>query len=442
MLDFFFGTDGVRGTPGTPPLDARTISMLGQALMQELGGTARIVCGRDTRESGIWIERHLADGIRRAGGELVSAGVIPTPGVALVTRQHEFDAGVVISASHNPFPDNGIKILRSTGEKVTRQFESRIEARLGKLAGTSVGEESVEVETRDFLETYVEHLFRVAGDTDLSAMRVAIDCAHGAMSGVAPRVLKKLGLVAIELNAKPDGKNINAKSGSTHPESLQKLVVEDGCHVGFAFDGDGDRVILVDQFGRLVDGDGVLFLVARHLKAAGTLVSDSIVATVMSNLGLEVALLKCGIKLHRCPVGDLHVHEAMLHHRTCLGGEQSGHIIFSDLLPTGDGLGTAVSVLRILAESGQRLDELLADLSILPQVLVNVSVSRKPELSEVPELLETIRSVEKSLNGRGRVLVRYSGTESIFRIMLEGPEQEMIERMAGNIADSARLNLG
>ena len=441
MLDFF-GTDGVRGRPGSPPLDARTISRLGQALVQELDGTARIVCGRDTRESGIWIERHLADGIRRAGGQLVSAGVIPTPGVALVTRQHEFDAGVVISASHNPFPDNGIKILRSTGEKVTRQFESRIETRLGKLGGTSVVEEPAEVETIDFLNIYVEHLFRVAGDTDLSAMRVAIDCAHGAMSVVAPRVLKKLGLATIELHAKPDGKNINAKSGSTHPESLQKRVVEDGCHVGFAFDGDGDRVILVDQFGRLVDGDGVLFLIARHLKAAGTLVGDSIVATVMSNLGLEVALLKCGIKLHRCPVGDLHVHEAMLHHQTCLGGEQSGHIIFSDLLPTGDGLGTAVSVLRILAESGQRLDELLADLSILPQVLVNVPVSRKPELSEVPELLETIRSVEKALNGRGRVLVRYSGTESIFRIMLEGPEQEMIERMAGNIADSARLNLG
>jgi phosphoglucosamine mutase len=410
--------------------------------MQELGGAARIVCGRDTRESGIWIERYLADGIRRAGGELVSAGVIPTPGVALVTRQHNFAGGVVISASHNPFPDNGIKILRSTGEKVTRQFESRIETRLGKLAGTPVVEEPADVEKLDVLNTYVEHLFRVAGGTDLSGMRVAIDCAHGAMSEVAPLVLKKLGLAMIELNAKPDGKNINANSGSTHPESLQKRVVEAGCHVGFAFDGDGDRVILVDQFGRLVDGDGVLFLVARHLKAAGRLVGDSIVATVMSNLGLEVALSKSGIKLHRCPVGDLHVHEAMLDHRSCLGGEQSGHIIFSDLLPTGDGLGTAVSVLRILAESGQMLDELLADLSILPQVLINVSVSRKPELSEVPELLETIRSVEKSLNGRGRVLVRYSGTESIFRIMLEGPEQDMIERMAGNIADSARLNLG
>lgn len=442
MPDFLFGTDGVRGRPGSPPLDARTISMLGQALMQELGGAARIVCGRDTRESGIWIERYLADGIRRAGGELVSAGVIPTPGVALVTRQHNFAGGVVISASHNPFPDNGIKILRSTGEKVTRQFESRIETRLGKLAGTPVVEEPADVEKLDVLNTYVEHLFRVSGGTDLSGMRVAIDCAHGATSEVAPLVLKKLGLAMIELNAKPDGKNINANSGSTHPESLQKRVVEAGCHVGFAFDGDGDRVILVDQFGRLVDGDGVLFLVARHLKAAGRLVGDSIVATVMSNLGLEVALSKSGIKLHRCPVGDLHVHEAMLDHRSCLGGEQSGHIIFSDLLPTGDGLGTAVSVLRILAESGQMLDELLADLSILPQVLINVSVSRKPELSEVPELLETIRSVEKSLNGRGRVLVRYSGTESIFRIMLEGPEQDMIERMAGNIADSARLNLG
>jgi len=441
MLDFFFGTDGVRGTPGIPPLDTRTIIMLGQALTQELGGVPRIVCGRDTRESGLWIERHLADGIRRAGGTMISAGVIPTPGVALVTSQYEFDAGVVISASHNPFSDNGIKILRNTGEKVTRQFESRIEIRLAKSAGTSIGEESVEIETRDFLESYVEHLFGVAGGTDLSGMRVAIDCAHGAMSEVAPRVFKKLGLTTIELHAKPDGENINAKSGSTHPESLQKQVVAAGCHLGFAFDGDGDRVILVDQFGRLVDGDGVLFLVARHLKAAGTLVGDSIVATVMSNLGLEIALSKCGIKLHRCPVGDLHVHEAMLRHRTCLGGEQSGHIIFSDLLPTGDGLGTAVSVLRILAESGQTLDELLADLHILPQVLVNVSVSRKPELSKVPELLQIIRSVEKSLYGRGRVLVRYSGTEPIFRIMLEGPKQAMIERMAEDIAGSARLNL-
>ena len=436
-----FGTDGVRGVPGTPPLDAATIARFGAALAEEIGGSPRIACGRDTRESGGWIEARLAAGIRAGGGTPVSLGVMPTPGVAVVTARGGFDAGVVISASHNPYPDNGIKLLQADGAKAAAGVERRIEARVGGAAAGEAPDPFAaggDLETADFTQTYVDHLAGVAAGAALAGMPVAIDCAHGATSGVASRVLGRLGACVVELHASPDGRNINAASGSTHPEALQAAVVEQGCRLGFAFDGDGDRVMLVDAHGRLVDGDGVLFVAARHLRAAGRLAGHGVVATVMSNFGLEAALAEAGITLYRCAVGDAHVRREMVRRNVCLGGEQSGHVIFSDLLPTGDGLGTALSVLRIVAETGRELADLVADLTIFPQVLLNVRVAGKPEIAEVPELAAAIRAAEARLSGAGRVLVRYSGTEPLLRVMIEGAEQGTVETLAEGIAACAR----
>ena len=445
MSKRMFGTDGVRGVPGTAPLDTTTVARLGFALAEELGESPRIACGRDTRESGGWIEARLAAGIRAAGGVPISLGVMPTPGVAVVTARRGFDAGVVISASHNPHPDNGIKLLQADGAKATADVERRIEARVARAAraGTPVpaipgdGCESV-----DLTETYVDHLTAITRGVAVAGMRVTIDCAHGATSTLASRVLRRIGVSVVELHASPDGRNINAASGSTHPAALQAAVVEQGCRLGFAFDGDGDRVMLVDASGRIVDGDGVLFVAARHLRAAGRLTNAGVVATVMSNFGLEAALTREGVTLHRCAVGDSHVRSEMVRRNICLGGEQSGHIIFSDLLPTGDGLGTALSVLRIVAETGRELADLVADLTVFPQVLLNVPVAGKPELAAVPELDAAIRAAEARLSGAGRVLVRYSGTEPVLRVMIEGAERRTVETLAQGIAECARRLLG
>ena len=443
MSTVLFGTDGVRGVPGTPPLDGATITLVGAALTEELGGAPRIVCGRDTRDTGAWIERRFAAGVRARGGLPVSVGVMPTPGVAVIAARHDFDAGVAISASHNPYPDNGIKILQASGAKASADLEHRIEARVARArAAEMVPDDPGEpLETVDPLDTYVDHLLGVVGDVSVAGLRIAVDCAHGATSGIASRVLDRLGVSVVELHAAPDGRNINERSGSTHPEALQAAVLEQGCRLGFAFDGDGDRVILVDGRGRLIDGDGVLFVAARHLREAGRLAGGGVVATVMSNFGLETALGEAGIALHRCPVGDAHVRAEMQRRGACLGGEQSGHIIFSDLLPTGDGLGTALSVLRIVAESGLALGDLLSGLRICPQVLLNVRVARKRDLDEIPRVRDAIRAAETRLAGAGRVLVRYSGTEPVLRVMIEGPDRGAVRTLAEGIAACVRREL-
>jgi phosphoglucosamine mutase len=272
-------------------------------------------------------------------------------------------------------------------------------------------------------------------------MSVAFDCGHGATSSIAPDVMNQLGVSCVKLHAEPNGQNINQASGSTHPDDLQRAVVDRRCHLGFGFDGDGDRVIVVDSKGEIVDGDGVLFMAARYLQASNRLRADGIVATVMSNFGLEVALAESGIQVYRCQVGDWHVREEMEKRGVCLGGEQSGHIIFSDFLPTGDGLATALLVMCIVVQSGQTLDELVADLSIFPQKLLNVPVKKKRDLATVPEFMSAVRKVEQQLAGHGRVLVRYSGTESLLRIMVEGPEQGTVDRLAGEIAACAQERL-
>ena len=443
MSSVLFGTDGVRGVPGTPPLDGDTIACLGAALTEELGGAPRIACGRDTRDTGAWVEERFAAGVRARGGSPVGIGIMPTPGVAVIAARDGFDAGVAISASHNPYPDNGIKILQSSGAKASAGLERRLEARVARIRATGNVPDvpSRSLERADVLDAYVDHLIDVMGDVSVAGLPIAIDCANGATSGIASRVLARLGVPVIELHAAPDGRNINEMCGSMHPETLQAAVVEQGCRLGFAFDGDGDRVVLVDSNGGIVDGDGVLFVAARHLHSAGRLAGGGVVATVMSNFGLESALQDAGIALHRCQVGDAHVHAEMQRHGVCLGGEQSGHIIFSDLLPTGDGLGTALAMLRIVAESGRELADLVSELRIYPQVLLNVPVVRKPRLDEVPTIGDAIRGAEARLGGVGRVLVRYSGTEAVLRVMIEGQDPDVVQGLAEDLAACARREL-
>ncbi len=443
-----FGTDGVRGKAGEYPLDVPTVRRLGAALGRVMAhstaGPVRILSGRDTRESGEWIERELAHGLAATGATLVSAGVIPTPAVAYLTPAGGFTAGVVISASHNPFGDNGIKVFAGTGEKFTEALELQVEeCALAPTLQVAEGD-PVLVEQLDLRPDYLAHLGRIMPpgfSGKAFAGRIAIDCANGATATVAPKLFADLGIDARAIGCEPDGRNINLGCGSTAPGQLAKLVVEGGYRLGVAFDGDGDRAIFVDAEGRVVDGDAVMLMCAKHMKHDGRLRGDAVVATVMSNIGLELGLRDAGIAMRRCSVGDKYVMEEMQRHDISLGGEQSGHIIFSEHLFTGDGLGTALQVLRTILESGRELADLASDLQVFPQVLVNVRVRQRTDLREVPALAALMSDVESRLDGHGRLLVRYSGTEPLLRVMLEGREQAEIARWADEIADAVKLHL-
>jgi phosphoglucosamine mutase len=443
-----FGTDGVRGKAGEYPLDHETVARLGGALvraMRRTGGSSplRLVVGRDTRESGEWIERELARGVHAAGAEITSAGIIPTPAIAFVTREMGFDAGLVISASHNPFEDNGIKVFSGAGEKFTETLEREVESIVDDRAWSVGGSADAPVERTDFVDAYIGHARLALPEPErLGRFKIAIDAANGATTTVAPKLFRELGYDVHVLSARPDGRNINLDCGSTHPEQISRAVRELGCRVGVAFDGDGDRAIFVDAEGRIVDGDAVLLMCARHWKAAGRLKGNAIVATVMSNIGLEIALRQSGIDLVRCAVGDKYVMEEMIKRDLSLGGEQSGHIIFSEHLFTGDGIVTALSVLRVMAESGRELADLAAQLVTYPQVLVNVRVREKQALASVPPIAEAMERVETRLGGQGRLLVRYSGTEPLLRVMIEGKDQKQIQAWAAEIAGVVREHLG
>ncbi|MCX6550932.1 MAG: phosphoglucosamine mutase [Acidobacteria bacterium] len=441
-----FGTDGVRGRAGTAPLDQVTIRRLGMALVKALPAASsppRLLVGRDTRESGAWIERDLALGARSCGAEVVSAGVIPTPAIAHLTRSQEFSAGLVISASHNPFEDNGIKVFSGGGEKFTEKLEAEVEAIVADRSWEAPGGDAPPVPLIDEAEAYLAHA-RAAmnGRIPAHAKRVAIDCAHGATYELAPRLLRSLGFDVTATGCAPDGRNINLACGSTHPEGLARLVVERACDLGIAFDGDGDRAIFVDHTGRIVDGDAVIHLCATQMQATGRLRGNTVVATVMSNIGLEIALRDRGIGLIRCPVGDKYVMEELLRDNLSLGGEQSGHIIFPDLLFTGDGIVTALSVLRVMAETGRPLADLAGELRTFPQVLVNVRVREKRDWTAIPVVARAASEVESKLAGRGRLLVRYSGTETLLRIMIEGERQDEINAWAEQIAAAVRTEIG
>jgi phosphoglucosamine mutase len=446
-----FGTDGVRGKAGEHPLDHETVARLGAALVRARlahdEGTAerrplRFVVGRDTRESGEWIEQELARGIRSEGAHLTSAGVIPTPGIAYLAREMDFDAGIVISASHNPFEDNGIKVFSGRGEKFSEALEQAVEAIVADPSWR-VGESALtEVERTEAVDAYLAHVRLALPDpVRLAGMRIAIDAANGATTTVAPRLFADLGFETIVTGATPDGRNINLDCGSTHPARLAATVREKKCRLGVAFDGDGDRAIFVDAAGQVVDGDAVLLMCARQMKAQGRLKGNAVVATVMSNIGLELALRESGISLVRTPVGDKYVMEEMLRRDLAIGGEQSGHIIFSDHLFTGDGIATALNVLRVMADTGRELADLAGELVTYPQTLVNVRVREKKDLSSVPAVADAMAAVEGRLAGQGRLLVRYSGTEPLLRIMIEGRNQEEIQAWAADIANVVRKEL-
>jgi len=435
----------VRGRAGVPPLDPSTVRRLGAALVRALprvSGEHRLLVGRDTRESGEWIGRELAFGARTAGCQVTSGGVISTPAIAYLTREGQYDAGVVISASHNPFEDNGIKVFSGAGEKFTERIEREIEREVADRSWTVPDGEAPPILDEDLAGPYLAHArSALPGARDLGALRVAVDCANGATARLAPRLFAELGFDVELLGCSPDGRNINLACGSTHPAPLADAVVARGCRLGIAFDGDGDRAIFVDRHGRIVDGDAIMLLAARHLQATGRLRNGAIVATVMSNIGLEISLRDSGIGLVRCPVGDKYVMEEMIARDIALGGEQSGHIIFSDFLYTGDGLVTALNVLQIMAATGRELADLASQLTTYPQILLNVRVRTKRDLAEVPPVAAVMADVERRLGGTGRLLVRYSGTEPLLRIMLEGQDQGQIGSWAEEIAAEVRRHL-
>jgi phosphoglucosamine mutase len=460
-----FGTDGMRGEAGRFPLDAATVRTVGRSLARHLavslGRAPRVVTGRDTRESGVWIESAFLQGALAGGAaEAVSAGVITTPGVAYLARTLPADAGVVISASHNPFQDNGIKIFAPTGRKLDdateRLIESDIYAEFAEGAGAApnkfhesgaidnqirAGEEerrAVKLRAR-----YLEYLSEeVAADLNLDGLTIVVDCANGAASELAPALLTRLGARVVSAFDAPDGRNINLGCGSLHTDVLQRRVVEEGAHLGVAYDGDADRSLFVDARGQLVDGDATLWVLAKRLLERGELADHCVVATVMSNLGLELALRSLGVKLLRADVGDKYVLEELLRTGAALGGEQSGHIIFPRTSLAGDGLITTVNLLRAMREAGRPLHELTEGFKRLPQVLTNVRVREKPPFEEVTEIESCAGDVRAQLGGRGRLLLRYSGTEPLARVMIEGERQDEIERLAERLAGVIRRSLG
>jgi phosphoglucosamine mutase len=440
-----FGTDGVRGVAGSYPLDPPTVCRLGAAVVRalHLGRPARIIVGRDTRESGEWIERELARGAAAFGAEITSAGVIPTPAVAYLARTLEFDLGVVLSASHNPYTDNGIKIFSGRGEKFGEDAERAVEAIMADAGWHVPMARDAGVTEAALVDRYLDHVSkRLPRPERLGRLRLAADLANGATTTTAPLMFDRFGFDAVTIGHQPDGRNINLACGSTHPAQLAARVVADRCRLGVAFDGDGDRAILIDARGHVVDGDAMLLILARHAKARGALPHDTVVATVMSNLGLELALRDLGITLIRTPVGDKYVMDAMLRGGYALGGEQSGHVILAEHLWTGDGLATALAVLDVMADTGRDLADLASALVTMPQTLVNVRVREKPPVDSVPEIDAAMGRVTAAQNGRGRVLVRYSGTEPLLRVMIEGEDQASVQAWAEEIAQAVRETLG
>jgi phosphoglucosamine mutase len=441
-----FGTDGIRATAGTAPLDAQTVCRVGAALVRVLAqdGAPAILIGGDTRESCGWIEEELARGLTAEGATVVSVGVTPTPGVAYLTRSEGFDAGIVISASHNSYEDNGIKIFSGRGEKLDEAFEQRIEAMVADTSWRVATRAGAARDRRPALrDHYVDHLLKIlprAGS--LGDSRLVIDCANGATTTVAPELFRRLGFDVVVIGDEPNGRNINLDCGSTHLGRLQKKVLDVSARLGVAFDGDGDRGLFVDHRGRVVDGDAVLLIAGAQLQNENRLPGNAVVATVMSNIGLELALKERNIELCRAPVGDKYVMEQMLARGIALGGEQSGHVIFADHLFTGDGIGTALQVLRIMEVTGQELETLASALVTYPQVLVNVRVRERVDYMTIPAIADSIRRVEERVNGQGRLLIRYSGTEPLLRIMIEGQNDGEIRQWANDIAATVAANLG
>lgn len=444
-----FGTDGIRAVAGEAPLDPKTIYAVGMALAHQLKANNHrplIVLGMDTRESSTWIAAVLTAGLAQAGASVQNAGVITTPAIAYLARRHKFSAGVVISASHNPWNDNGIKIFGGDGYKLPDETELRIEdeifRQLESVTSPDPADLSAPPVNREFCADYEAFLLSAVPGLKLNGLKIVLDCANGAASAIAPQLFARLGGSVQLTHATPDGRNINAGCGALHPEVVAAETRANNADIGATFDGDADRALFADCHGNVVNGDAILLLAARDLKARNLLNGDIVVATTMSNMGLEAALRRDRIKMLRAPVGDKYVLEMMQANSASLGGEQSGHILFPHLATTGDGLLTALVVLDIVRRSGKALHEIIADLKVFPQVIVNIRVKEKKPLDQIDAVAATIREAEGALNGNGRVVVRYSGTEPLARVMIEAESEEMMRRHADSIASAIRDALG
>jgi phosphoglucosamine mutase len=459
-----FGTDGIRAVAGEAPLDKRTIYAVGLALAAKLsqsGKPVRVIMGMDTRESGPWIAATLAAGLRAGGAEVASAGILTTPAIAFLARKHGFSAGVVISASHNPWRDNGIKIFGGDGYKLPDEVELAIEQEIERVladplspmnchpsrsGGSASWDADIATALPEVNETYRAEYIRFLLDAvpgiSLDNRSVVIDCANGAASSVAPQLFESLHGTVEVTHASPDGRNINEHCGALHPEIVAAQVKVSGASMGFTFDGDADRALFADEHGNVVNGDAVMLACARDLQARGELAGNLVVATTMSNMGLEAAFARSGIRMLRAPVGDKYVLEEMRNSGASLGGEQSGHILFPAKATTGDGLLTALLVLDLVHRSGKTLGQLIADLKNFPQVILNVKVREKRPLASLPSVVEKISAAEIELKDSGRVVIRYSGTEALARVMIEAESEEAMRRHANAIADAIRSELG
>ena len=443
-----FGTDGIRGVANEEPLTPDLAYRLGRELCATLHGErkqerVRVVIGRDTRRSGPLLESALVAGLLSAGADCFAVGVMPTPAIAIVTRALDADGGIVLSASHNPFADNGIKLFSAGGTKFPDAWEHEIEKRLrgADLAPRARRAEIGRLVPYGEAEAYYVGYLTRCFPLDLSGLTVALDCAHGATYRVAPRVFRKLGARVVAIGTRPDGTNINAGFGALHPETLRAKVRATGAAVGFAFDGDGDRLISVDGEGEIRDGDYALAIIARHLASRQRLTGNVLVTTVMANLGLDQALASAGITVVKTQVGDRYVQEEMQKIGANVGGEQSGHLLFLDHAPTGDGILSALALLSVTRDTGESLASLATCMRKFPQVLVNVPVTRKPPLDTVDGVMERMSEFEREMNGAGRVLLRYSGTEALARVMIEGADLARIEVMAAELAELIRTRL-
>jgi phosphoglucosamine mutase len=442
-----FGTDGIRAIAGTPPLDPQSVRKFGLAvatvLAAELSRPARVVCGRDTRESGPWLRDAVADGLAAAGGTLTDTGVITTPGLAFATQDGGFDAGVMISASHNPFADNGLKVFSRDGVKLADAMETRIESIIlnDAIAAPAAGAGRA-IPDDALVGRYVSVLEAVLPRNRFGGLRLLLDCANGSASAIAPAVFRDLGATVETRGDQPNGRNINLACGSLHVHALAQQVLHGGFDLGLAFDGDADRCLAVDRQGRVVDGDHILFLCGRRLKRRGELHGDAIVATIMSNYWLEKRLGDEGIRLHRAPVGDKYVLERMVAENAVLGGEQSGHVIFRDRGTTGDGILTGLLLVDAVLDDGIPLEQTMDGIAPFPQLLINVRVSDKPDLRAHPAIGPVVAAAEAAIEGRGRVVLRYSGTESLARVMVEADDDALVRTTAERVASVIREHLG
>ena len=439
----------MRGEAGEFPLDENTIAIVGSSLARQfgekLGREPRFVIGRDTRESGDWIENAFCGGAVSNDAHCESAGIITTPGVAFLTKNDNFDAGIVISASHNPFEDNGIKIFSPDGKKIDEATEREIEKDIFENSKIKNQKSKIKIEQSKAVEMQNEYLNYLSGEFEslsLENLTMVIDCANGAASNLAPKLFQKFDAKVSAFNCEPNGRNINKNCGSLHLENVQKKVLEEKADFGVAFDGDADRSLFVDEKGNLVDGDAVLWIMANHLQAANKLNNQTVVATVMSNIGLEIALNSKNIKLLRTAVGDKYVLQELLKTNSSIGGEQSGHIIFPNKSLVGDGMMTTLFLLEAMRENNKTLSELTQGFAKFPQILVNVKVKEKRFFEEVEEVAEAAAEIEKELAGKGRLLLRYSGTENLARVMIEGENQTEIEAQANSLAKIIEKTLG